>query len=198
MSCVSSSHDPRRVVLAGYCITVIEEASSDDRALHVYCVKGGLDSLMAIRIECAFFPIVGLEEPSGICGRLPGKFELALSFHLHISGSVHLDALSSRDPEDVVASIRDDMSAKVLSHMSRTPLACAPDIPDEYLSETPRALALNELLCVAQLNVHVRVDTDEATFVLGLAPFESDDHVVVNPTRVKSACALRRVEICSR
>jgi hypothetical protein len=43
--------------------------------------------------------------------------------------------------------------------------------------------AVNVLLCVRQLNVHVGVDADETTFVLCLTPLQPNDDLVVDPVK---------------
>lgn len=40
--------------------------------------------------------------------------------------------------------------------------------------------AVNVLLCVIELNVHVRIDTDQGAFVFRLAPLETNNDVFAN------------------
>ena len=51
-------------------------------------------------------------------------------------------------------------------------------VPDENLSQTTCTFPVNELLRVGQLNVHVAVDADQSTLVLGLAPFQANENGV--------------------
>lgn len=44
-------------------------------------------------------------------------------------------------------------------------------IPYQHLAKCPRVLSINVLLRVGELDIHVRVHTDQAAFVLGLTPF---------------------------
>ena len=81
-----------------------------------------------------------------------------LTLHLHIlpfPTAIHLHTLRRTNPQHIIA-------------------------PDEHLSQTARALAINKFLRVAQLNVHVGIHANESPFVLGLPPFEADDHVFVD------------------
>lgn len=52
--------------------------------------------------------------------------------------------------------------------------------PNQHLPQLALVLALDVLDSAAELDVHVRVDADEAAGVLGLAPLEADTHVVVD------------------
>ena len=61
------------------------------------------------------------------------------------------------------------------------------DIPDQNLAKTASATTIDKLLRIGELDVHVGVDADEATFVLCLAPFQPDKNILVN--------AIRRVSI---
>ena len=45
------------------------------------------------------------------------------------------------------------------------------DKPYKHLPQTPRALTIDELLRPRELDVHVRVDADQAAFVFRLSPF---------------------------
>ena len=47
-------------------------------------------------------------------------------------------------------------------------------LPYQDLSQSTRALAINELLGIRKLDIHVRIDADQAAVVFGLAPFETD------------------------
>ena len=51
---------------------------------------------------------------------------------------------------------------------------------DQHLAQRALALAVDPLDGAAELHVHVAVDADQATGVLGLAPLEADAHVVVD------------------
>jgi hypothetical protein len=55
------------------------------------------------------------------------------------------------------------------------------NVPDQDLPQRARRLAVNVLLSAVQLHVHVGVDADEAAVVLGCAPLEPDDDVLVDP-----------------
>ena len=80
-------------------------------------------------------------------------------------------------------------SSPSTSHL-RIPLSIAPlpirrdpqhiVAPNQHLSELSLVLALDVLDGAAELDVHVGVDADEASGVLGLAPLEADAHVVVD------------------
>ena len=47
----------------------------------------------------------------------------------------------------------------------------SPSVPYHDLSQASGALAVDKLLSVVELDVHVRVDADEGALVLGLSPF---------------------------
>ncbi len=70
--------------------------------------------------------------------------------------------------------------------------------PNKYLSQTPRALPINKLLRASQLNIHIRVHAHEPAFVLGLAPFQTDqdgfvDSVALDRVGVGHPCAAGKV-----
>ena len=50
----------------------------------------------------------------------------------------------------------------------------SPGLPYQDLPQGTRALAINELLRIRKLDIHVRIDAYQATVVFGLAPFETD------------------------
>lgn len=54
-------------------------------------------------------------------------------------------------------------------------------IPDENLTQSALALAIDELLGVGQLEVHVAVGADEGAGVLGVAPLETDADLLAHP-----------------
>jgi hypothetical protein len=58
--------------------------------------------------------------------------------------------------------------------------ATAGNEPDEDLAEGTRADAVDELFRVCELDVHVQVNRDKTALVLGLAPLEADDNVLVD------------------
>lgn len=60
-----------------------------------------------------------------------------------------------------------------------------PSLPYQDLPQSTRALAINEFLCIRNLNVHVRVDAYQATVVFGLAPFETDYDWLVDTVRAQ-------------
>lgn len=54
------------------------------------------------------------------------------------------------------------------------------DKPNQNLSQTARTGTIDELLGIGELDVHIRVDADETTLVLGLTPFQTDEDVLVD------------------
>lgn len=56
-------------------------------------------------------------------------------------------------------------------------------LPNQNLSQYAGHLLINPLLRTRKLNVHVTVDANQPTLVFSLAPFQSDDDLLVNSTR---------------
>jgi hypothetical protein len=56
----------------------------------------------------------------------------------------------------------------------------ARDVPDQNLSKTASALAIQYFFSVAKLYVHVRVDADEFAVVLRLPPLQADDDLLID------------------
>nr|POF03534.1 vacuolar protein-sorting-associated protein 11 like [Quercus suber] len=54
------------------------------------------------------------------------------------------------------------------------------NLPNQYLPQRPAALPIDPLLRIAQLHVHVAVHADQPPSVLGLAPLQADDDVIVD------------------
>lgn len=52
--------------------------------------------------------------------------------------------------------------------------------PYQDLSQCAGAHAVDELLGVGELNVHVQIHRNQAALVLGVAPFEADNDVLVD------------------
>ena len=48
------------------------------------------------------------------------------------------------------------------------------EIPNKNLAQTTRRFPINEFLSAGELNVHIRIHTDEAAFVFRLSPFEAN------------------------
>lgn len=87
---------------------------------------------------------------SASSSRAPGKSSIAALRPPSPASAVHLDVVvfalvGPLDPEHVVT-------------------------PDQDLAEVARELGVDELLGVAELDVHVAVDADQSALVLGLAP----------------------------
>lgn len=79
------------------------------------------------------------------------------SFHLNVvRRSIHLNAFCSRYPEHVVA-------------------------PYQDLSQRTCLFAIDKLLCIVQLDVHVRVYTDQHALILGLSPLQAYNDFLVDP-----------------
>lgn len=62
--------------------------------------------------------------------------------------------------------------------------------PNQNLSQNTRHLLVDPLLRARQLDVHIAVDADESAFVLGLAPFETDDDFFIDSVENELACSL--------
>ena len=60
-----------------------------------------------------------------------------------------------------------------------------PSLPYQNLPQGACALAINELLRIRKLNVHVRVDAYQPTVIFSLAPFETDDDRFVDTVNKK-------------
>lgn len=124
------------------------------------------------------------------------RFHLAYSsLHLHIS-TITFILGRRRDPEYVITPgkhlshrIREVISLVYSScstsssltnvRASFTDRPSQPQIarvhaPDQHLPQTARAFPIDELLRAGQLDIHVGVNADEPTLVLGLTPFQSD------------------------
>ena len=57
------------------------------------------------------------------------------------------------------------------------------NIPDQYQAQRARVLAIDELFRVAQQHVHIGVNALQHALVLGLAPFQADDHLGADSAR---------------
>jgi len=57
--------------------------------------------------------------------------------------------------------------------------------PDEDHAQRARRLAVNMLDRLAQLDVHVRVDRDQAALVLGVPPLQTDDDGLVDTVAIE-------------
>lgn len=91
-----------------------------------------------------------------------------LALHLYITGcTVHFHAFGSRDPQNVIASY-------------------------QHLTQGAGLLAINKLLGIVQLDVHVGIDTDECAFVFRLTPLQSYDDFVIDPGHSVSKCRMHK------
>jgi hypothetical protein len=50
-------------------------------------------------------------------------------------------------------------------------------VPNQNKTQRSSLLSIDEFLRITQQNVHVGIDALEGTLVLGLAPFQADDHL---------------------
>ncbi len=66
--------------------------------------------------------------------------------------------------------------------------------PDQDLAQVARELLVDELLRVGELDVHVAVDADEPALVLGLAPLEPHDDVLVDEVLQHYDCGKKKGE----
>lgn len=80
-----------------------------------------------------------------------------LTIHSHIAGrAIHVDSLRGRYPEDVIASYQD-------------------------LAQCSGVFSVDVFLGAIELDVHVRIYTDQGALVFGLTPLKSYDDLFVNP-----------------
>lgn len=54
--------------------------------------------------------------------------------------------------------------------------------PYQNLTKRTRALAVDKLLGLVELDVHVRVNADQGALVFGLPPLETDNDLLVDPS----------------
>ena len=57
-----------------------------------------------------------------------------------------------------------------------------PSLPYQDLPQGASTLAINELLRIRKLDIHVRVDAYQATVIFGLPPFEADYDWLIDPS----------------
>ena len=100
--------------------------------------------------------------------------------HLH-----HPSKLANKDPLST-----DKLAAQDPSTASRKGdgWQMGPEhIPYEDFSQIPRLLRVDVLDRAAELDVHICVHGNQLSTVLGLAPLEPDDNVLVDPTQMRKS-----------